>query len=76
MLAPDKEAKKCGNVTGCNLPIDFNEYHINLEERTFCCQDCLQEYLTQEGRFEYTLERFKGEGERPLNYTREERWNG
>lgn len=76
MLAPDKEAKKCGNVTGCNLPINFNEYHINLEERTFCCQDCLNSYLEDQSRLEYTAEAGQGENYVPLNYTREERWNG
>ena len=70
----NSRVKRCGNVTGCNLPINFTEPHINLEERTFCCQDCLQEYISQEGRLEYTLERFKGEDEPPLNYEREERW--
>lgn len=66
--------KRCGNVTGCNLPIDFSEYHINLEERTFCCQDCLQSYFETERRLEYTAEAFKLEGERPLNYEAKEKW--
>lgn len=68
------EIKRCGNVIGCNLPIDFSEYHINLEERTFCCQDCLQSYLETERRLEYTAEAFKLEGERPLNYEAKEKW--
>lgn len=68
------EVKRCGNVTGCNLPIDFTEPHINLEERTFCCQDCLQSYLETERRLEYTAEAFKLEGELPLNYEAKEKW--
>ncbi len=81
-LPPDWDArtksratKRCGNVTGCNLPIDFNEPHINLEERTFCCADCLQAYLDQETRFEYTAERLRGKDYAPLNYREKERWN-
>lgn len=60
------KVKRCGNVTGCNLPINFEEPHINLEDRTFCCQDCLQSYLDTEQRLENATALFRED--RPPRY--------
>lgn len=58
----------CGNVVGCNKPIGFNDSHINVEERTFCCYGCVTEYLDSEARLEHTAESGRGEYYEPLNY--------
>ena len=60
----------CDNKTGCNGQIDTSQHYVVLEERTFCCTECVMEYIEQERRLEYTRETFKPENSEPLNYKR------
>lgn len=51
----------CGNKLDCDAIIKKTEPYIKIENRYFCCQDCVDAYIKQEARFERARDSWRRE---------------
>lgn len=56
---------RCSNPATCNKIVNEKGYHIWIGKRPFCSQECVNEYLAQEKRFQDSANPFKDWNRQP-----------